>query len=59
MAGVAFDALPFCYRFVRRIPRLDAKERDMMRRLANPVESGKMLKTKGFQAFRRAQNLVC
>ena len=49
----------FSHRFARRIPRPNAKERDMMRQFAKTVTSGKMLKVKGFQAFRRAQNLAC
>jgi hypothetical protein len=49
----------FGYRFARRIPRSNAKERDKMRQFANLAQSAKILKTKDFQAFRRARNLAC
>ncbi len=49
----------FGYRFALRIPRSNAKEGDKMRQFAKQIESGNILKTKDFQAFRRPRNLVC
>ena len=49
----------FGYRFALRIPRLNARKRDRVRQFANRAESAKMLKTKDFQAFRRAETLAC